>query len=189
LNSRNHSKLKTFAQSLEILTLALLLATIPAPALLGEDFYLARLGPAPLRFAAAPANPNGFTWPVPLIPVVAGTNSTNPATSIAATNSAAASANAIDLPTPTNSAVAAPVTGPATLSPFLVPQTAIGSNENPLPASNLLVVTPQMLADFFRANLDGPYMPSTNVYSGAEVFFNPPILRLAPSSQATYRTQ
>jgi hypothetical protein len=53
----------------------------------------------------------------------------------------------------------------------------------------LLVVTPQMLADFFKANLDSSMRQSTNAPAGADVPFNPPIPKPTPSSEAIYRTQ
>jgi len=46
---------------------------------------------------------------------------------------------------------------------------------NSLSASNLLVVTPQMLADYFKANIDAVYKPFTNGVSGPDVLFNPPL--------------
>ena len=60
---------------------------------------------------------------------------------------------------------------------------------NSLSASNLLVVTPQMLADYFKANIDAVYKPFTNGVSGPDVLFNPPLPNPPPSSEAVYRIQ
>jgi hypothetical protein len=64
-----------------------------------------------------------------------------------------------------------------------------GIDGNSLSASNLLVVTPQMLADYFKANIDGFYKPFTNGGSGPDVPFNPPVPYPPPSSEAVYRIQ
>lgn len=64
-------------------------------------------------------------------------------------------------------------------------QLPLGADGKPLSASNLLIVTPQMLADYFKATLD---KLSTNAPSGADIPFNPPFPKL-PSSDAVYRTQ
>jgi hypothetical protein len=65
----------------------------------------------------------------------------------------------------------------------------IGTDANPPSASNLLIVTPQMLADYFKAGFDGAFKSSTNGFGGGDVFFNPPTPRVVPSSEATYRVQ
>jgi len=169
--------------------LVILLATIPAGAVLGSDFYLPRIGPAPLRFATISANSKGFVWPVPLNPLRSTTNSTAE-TSLQVSN------------TPTNSAVPVPslagsktnnVSPPLSLemsvsSPANASQTPNGTDGNPLSASNLLIVTPQMLADYFKATPGGLDKVSTNAPVGAEIPFNPPTPK-PPSSEAVYRTQ
>ena len=85
---------------------------------------------------------------------------------------------------------------PVTLAPTL--SEALGTNlqqqipltteGNFLSASNLLIVTPQMLADYLKANLENLTRSSTNGFSGADVPFNPPVPK-PPSSEATYKTQ
>jgi hypothetical protein len=52
----------------------------------------------------------------------------------------------------------------------------------------LLIVTPQMLADYFKATLGGMDRFPTNAPSGADIPFNPPTPK-PPSSEAVYRTQ
>jgi hypothetical protein len=153
----------------------------------GADVYLPRFGPAPLRFVAPPPSVE-FTWPSP------------PATSLAATNHTHLAKNSQE--NATNSIPNDPVSTPQTNSPsgpdissIASPTeplpSPVSSETNPLSASNLLIVTPQMLADYFRGNFDGTFRPLTNGVAGPEVLFNPPyaIPLLKPSSQATYRTQ
>ncbi len=169
--------------------LGFLVAMIPTPSLRSADFYLARLGPPPLRFAAAPLKPKDFGWPLALGPARALTNSLERAGD-AATNSSNVLPNATGPSTSRNGAPGVEVT--VTTSPsstFPTPSTSIGFDGNPLSASNLLVVTPQMLADYFKANYDGTYRPTTNGFSGIEVPFYPPTPKPAPSSEAIYRTQ
>ncbi len=175
------------------IVLFLLLASICAGDLWASDFYLARLGPAPLRFASAPANPKDFTWPIPLNPSRATTNSSPVAdipSPIPGTNSAIAAAGDAGLQSRTNSSSSvAQVTDTAGANPPIRPTTPDGLDRNPLSASNLLLVTPQMLADYFRANLDSGNKPGTNAVSAVDVPFTPPTPKPSPSSEAIYRTQ
>jgi hypothetical protein len=169
--------------------LVILLATIPAEGLWSSDFYLARIGPAPLRFAAVLANSKAFVWPVPLIPSRSTTNS-------AAEPSFPASNTGTNLVIPAVGPTTAQTNSiPATSSPETnvfnaasPVQTSIGADGNPLSASNLLIVTPQMLADYFKATPGGLDKVSTNAPVGAEIPFNPPTPK-PPSSEAVYRTQ
>jgi hypothetical protein len=169
--------------------LGLLVAMIPTPSLRSADFYLARLGPPPLRFAAAPLKPKDFAWPLAPGPARALTNSMELAGDTA-TNSSNVLPNATGPATSSNGAPGTEVTVTASpSSTFPTPSISIGFDGNPLSASNLLVVTPQMLADYFKANYDGTYRPTTNGFNGIEVPFYPPTPKAAPSSEAIYRTQ
>src|SRR5579859_3600248 len=47
-----------------ILTFLLALLTVPASR--SSDFYLPRVGPAPLRFASPVPDARAFSWPIPL---------------------------------------------------------------------------------------------------------------------------
>lgn len=181
---------------LHVRILSLVLATIPVPALRSSDFYLTHLGPPPLRFAAVPTNPNSFTWPVALnlapTPVRTETNSTTiPSipSSVSSTNTASSLPSAGTTEIQTNTVSRPQVTETiASPAPSTLPA-PLGSDGRPLAASNLLIVTPQMLADYFRANLDGSDRTSTNAISGADVPFNPPTPKVVPSSEAIYRIQ
>lgn len=169
----------------EKIILALLLTAVPGSVLNSSDFYLCQIGPAPLRFAPEPPS-KAYTWPVPLKPVPRETNNVT----------ASDSAPVVD----TNSVLSAtsppvqPVTPPPTLSEALgtnlalLPQIPLSTEGNLLSASNLLIVTPQMLADYLKANLENLTRSSTNGFPGADVPFNPPVPK-PPSSEATYKTQ
>jgi hypothetical protein len=152
---------------------------IPGPSVRSNDFYLPIAGPAPLRFAPTPADPRNFKWPA----AVCGTNQNESAalsssTPTNSTSSVLQRTNTVDLvaqsPAPT------------------VPLDAsfLGPDANPSSASNLLLLTPQMLSDFFRANFDHNAIGAfTNGFNGLELPFNPPTPKLAPSSEAIYRVQ
>jgi hypothetical protein len=167
----------------------LFLATAPVAAPLGSDFYLPRVGPAPLRFALTSADSRDFAWPIPLIRAQSITNSTaatNDNPSIGATNSTSSVSNVAASQTNNAQLVSSPETSFS--SQTSMPQIPDGANGNPLSASNLLVITPQMLADYFKANLTGTDRLLTNRVSGADIPFNPPTPK-PPSSEAIYRIQ
>lgn len=71
---------------------------------------------------------------------------------------------------------------------FSLPQPLPGIDTNSLSASNLLLVTPQMLADYFKANLEMMSRWSTNGPAVPEIPFNPPTPK-PPSSEAVYKIQ
>jgi len=154
-----------------------------------SDFYLPRLGPTPLRFSQTPGT--SFAWPVPLLrtnAVAKVPNPSNAAGSAGATNSTVLTSNS---PAPLTSGLAG-AEPPAGLP--LVPGVGsipVGVDTNSFTASNLLNVTPQMLADYFRATLENTYRFSTNALNGAQIPFNPPLptTQPAPSSEAIYRVQ
>lgn len=68
-----------------------------------------------------------------------------------------------------------------------MPQLPFGLNGNGLSASNLLILTPQMLADYFKANLNSVGPPPTNG-PASNVPFNPPTPKI-PSSAAMSKTK
>jgi hypothetical protein len=169
--------------------LATIVLFIPGSTLWSSDFYLSHLGPAPLRFAAVPAKPGDFVWPISLNPARAVTNVLADTSSASTTNSAISLASSSVNQSQTNGVSSIPAREAAASTPLIGASTPNGLDGNPLSASNLLVVTPQMLADFFKANLDSSMRLSTNAPSGADVPFNPPIPKPTPSSEAIYRTQ
>jgi len=169
-------------------TFLVILSTIHAGALLASDFYLPRIGPAPLRFAMVSAKSKTYVWPVPLIP----TNSVNNASAVnSLPDSNAATNSAITLSSPaipqTNNIPTLASSEMSVSSPFGPTQPPVGADGNPLSASNLLIVTPQMLADYFKATLTGTDKLSTNA-ARADIPFNPPTPKPL-SSEAIYRTQ
>ena len=171
------------------LVVGIILAIGPARVLLSSDFYLPRGGPPPLRFAAVPSKKD-FVWPVgPKVPNPA-TNSAEPATvsgSAPRTNNAVVMTAASGLPEPQTNALAGWES--YGFGPLITTSIPNGYDANSFSASNLLFVTPQMLADYFKANLDGNNKPLTNSTSGADVPFTPPTPKTAPSSEAVYRTE
>lgn len=153
-------------------------ALVP-PLISASDLYLARLGPSPLRFSPPPAKE--FKWPVPLLPTKPETNSDDVASASLPVNNTAAQDSA------TNSiSVNSTPLGPVPFNPdFLIE----GSEANSLSASNLLNITPQMLADYFKTTLGNAYRSSTNGVNGVQIPFEPPTPKPAPSSEAIYRVQ
>jgi hypothetical protein len=169
--------------------LAMIVLFIPGSTLWSSDFYLSHLGPAPLRFAAVPAKSGDFVWPISLYPARAVTNVVADTSSASSTNSAISLASGSVNQSQTNGVSSTPAPETTASTPLIGASTPNGLDGNPLSASNLLVVTPQMLADFFKANLDSSMRQSTNAPAGADVPFNPPIPKPTPSSEAIYRTQ
>lgn len=169
--------------------LFLLLIGLSSSAVWSSDFYLARLGPPPLRFSPPPGR--DFAWPVPLLRTNAGSKAVdllNTSASPAGTNSTVLISSS---PAPlTNSLSGVDLQAALPGLPGLG-QIPFGSDTNAFTASNLLNITPQMMADYFRATLENTYRFSTNAVNGAEIPFNPPMPapKPAPSSEATYRVQ
>ena len=159
--------------------------------LLASEFYLARLGPAPLRFASTAVKPKGLARPEAASP--SDTNATaalNIAAPTSGTNSAPSGPNAADLQRTPKTSYSEPVTALAASNPASGPAEPTGFDGNPLSASNLLVVTPQMLADYFKAGIDAAVKPGTNSVPTPDVLFAPPTPKpITPSSEATYRIQ
>lgn len=170
--------------------IVVLVACFSGCVLWASDGYLARKGPPALRFEPTQSRKADFAWPVPL----SRTNSNGalsasfPPVSQPGTNSSTQTSTS---PTPFTDTSAAEPLGPVqpmATGPGFEP---FGADTNAFSASNLLNITPQMLADYFKATLENSYRGSTNVLNGAEIPFNPPLpfAKPSPSSQSTYRVQ
>jgi hypothetical protein len=133
--------------------------------------YLPLAGPPPLRFETAMRHGKIFSW-IPPVPPPAAAVETNlpPEISTIPVNKAVS-------PPPANESngVSAPLP-PENLSTNSAPQTRS--------ANDLLVVTPEMLVDYFKPN--NAATNSTNVRVLAPVNFTPPASASTPSSQAIY---
>jgi hypothetical protein len=140
----------------------------------GMSAYLLQTGPSPLRFSLFPFVPASFDLPDSLVERQALTNKTE----IAANTTLSVETNAVATHLPPSPA---PTTNPS------VPTTTDPQNNSaPKPAaSDLLVVSPQMLTEFFK-----PVGNETNSPGGASVplpvGFTPP--SAPPSSRATYNS-
>ena len=125
-----------------------LLLTLAVPGFLrAAEFYLPRSGPALLRFVRVPDRSKPFAWPFPLSGPVAATNS-NSVDHIAGAAQPTEEAGPVlgpFLPAITNGIAGA---APGDLAdPFMLPP---GVVDNTLSASEMLVVTPQMLTDYLK---------------------------------------
>jgi hypothetical protein len=142
----------------------------------GFSAYLKDTGPAPLRFSVTPAVPASFVLPVALVEPQKPTNTTEIA--VSTMNSGQ-----------TNAVAAVPASTPAP-SPTAVPGTESPAKPAPTPsASEMLVVSPQMLTEFFRPVAEGTNSASTvvvPVMTPLPVGFNPPLVK--SPSRATYNT-
>ena len=168
----------------EKVILSVLLLAIPLPAMRGSEFYLGSVGPSPLRFAQSPSS-KPYVWPKgPTMPTNNFSVVTDSVPGISTNLTAAPAVSSAQI---TNSV--ASMTRPAPdMASSLLPQPQPGVDTNSLSASNLLLVTPQMLADFFKANLEMMSRWSTNGPAVPEIPFNPPTPK-PPSSEAIYKTQ
>jgi hypothetical protein len=183
-----HQKLRLWCNLRAVVPLLIatfVLSVFGAPASASE-FYLATFGPPPLRFAPPPSK-HEFNWPVPLIPLLQTNASTN-TVEVSVTPVSPASTNAVllsadssnDTNSPSISLPSFSLPLPTGMSPLgSVPDSNFGS------ASNLLNISPQMLAEYFKTSLENAYRVSTN---GQDVLFNPPVPK-PPSSEAIYRVQ
>jgi hypothetical protein len=140
----------------------------------GMNAYLKQTGPCPLRFSLFNFVPASFALPKSLVERQAPTNTAQVAT--VTNTSTGTNAVASTLPP-----VPAPPTNPSV-------QTAIDTQNSSVPkppASDLLVVSPQMLTEFFK-----PVANETNSPGDASVplpvGFTPP--SAPPSSRATYNS-
>jgi|GEM_PF-1049759 len=191
--------------------LAIYLATLP----LQGTGYLSTLGPPPLRFLTIPGRTNAGFEGINIVIDLPDRHSTNltaeataPAPDEANLTSPVVSAPAASGSTNGPAVAAASTNGPvvpagvasAPSAPpyefvFADPLLAIG-NTNPAPAgtntvgpaSDLLLVTPQMLVEFFKPVPGVTNTAPLRVVVPMEVEFQPPLARPPTSSQAIYRS-
>src|SRR5690348_1675601 len=122
--------------------------------------YLAQIGPSPLRFSLATAD-FSFALPSALVERIAPTNTAE---------IPSAKTNSVEKAAETNVVAQVPVSAPsannvpAPSSP--APQTNF---VNTASASDLLVVSPQMLTEFFKSGSDGTNSANTTVVLPAPV--------------------
>lgn len=151
------------------------------PAGLRAEVYFLQAGPPPLRFieaaktnALASSTANGLA---------ANTNG------LAAGAAQPAQTNlAVPSATQTSTDGSEIVAEPMELSVLSSSNSVVGPDGTPLSASELLVVTPQMLADLLKPIPGRPGQPATNAAPNEPMIFTPPTLK-PPSSEATYQTR
>lgn len=139
--------------------------------------YLPLVGPPPLRFEKA-MNHARISWIPPVMnspPLATETNTIRVTPSIPSENVVVAPPA-----TPINT-----VTG---IAPVLVEPDKLSTNSivQTRSANDLLVVTPEMLVDYFKPNNN--MTNAGNVRVIAPVSFSPPASTSIPSSQAIYRS-
>ena len=164
--------------------------------------YLPCTGPVPLRFESEKPPPKPLALPVLIMdePPPAPPDNETPAPAISEDVTSAPVPEAPPSPTSAAAESPAPDSAAALLgqlyggdgsNPFAIPAAQIPAQSvAEAPASNLLVVTPQMLVDYFKAKpVAGAASNTTSVAVFAPVGFTPPAPVGLPSSQATYRSQ
>jgi hypothetical protein len=141
----------------------------------GNSGYLKRSGPEPLRFSLATANIASFVaLPASLVEKSAATNTIETASIQANTTN-----TATFTPPPSSSA-----SSPNTLS--VVPGSFLPNVPPAVPAaSDMLVVSPQMLTEYFKPGPNGTNSATTLILPVA-VGFTPPSAK--PYSRATYNS-
>lgn len=167
----------------------LLLVVTAVPTARSDVFYLSRVGPPPLRFSSIPKPSKSFELITPQVVVTNPAAATTSETEVPVTNAITTAPIPQLSNTQTNSPAATPAPETSIAGPLITPETQIPLSTNLLPAGNLLLVTPQVLADFFKANMDATYRAATNGAGGGEIPFIPPIPRPMPSSEAVYRVE
>jgi hypothetical protein len=160
----------------KLMAAAVALIVCAAPQSRGISAYLKVIGPSPLRFYAGTSIPAPYILPKSLIEHLAPTNVApvvSPATTSIDTNAVAA-------------APPKPVVLP--ISPVVLTTTAPQNSSTSTPsASDMLVVSPQMLTEFFKPVTDGTNAPGTVVVPVTmPVGFTPP--SATPPSRATYHS-
>jgi hypothetical protein len=145
--------------------------------------YLPKTGPVPLRLEAVQAQAKPF-----VLPPLAMDNG-------APTNLDSGALGSPLTPTPTNAVPLAPVVPPTNSVSAVSPTTPdeqvptdaelVSSSS----ASDLLVVSPQMLAEYFKPMQTGTNLTTVPVIVPTEVGFVPPIPKAAAPSRATYKIQ
>jgi hypothetical protein len=137
--------------------------------------YLPLIGTPPLRFEAAAVHARAFSWISPVTVKPAAPAETNSPPEIStASKILAAAIPLMDLKTN------AP-------NPSLPENLSTNSTADTHSANDLLVVTPEMLVDYFKPGTDATNQ--TNVRVLAPVGFMPPPAVASPSSEAIYRSQ
>jgi hypothetical protein len=144
-----------------------------APQTRGVNAYLKQTGPSPLRFNAIEVSAS-FVLPESLVERRTHTN----ATEIASATTTSIGTNGLAAQPPS---IAAALPGPV-LYTTADPQ---NSSVPAPPASDMLVVSPQMLTEFFKPVADGTNSPGTVVVP-VPVGFTPP--SVTPPSRATYHS-
>jgi hypothetical protein len=140
-----------------------------------SEAYLALVGPPPLRFEAVVKYGKDFSWMPAILSSQVIVSKTN-IPSVTATNLIT---NAVIPPLAEPQGQASVPPPPENLSTNSPPQTQ--------PANDLLVITPEMLVDYFKPN--NTATNSNNVRVVAPVEFTPPATATMPSSQAIYQSQ
>lgn len=178
-NGRNSDMSARFSTTREFAgtLLALCLATAPAMAAHDQAAYLPLAGPAPLRFEADMAqtfvfSPAKSDDPTPVVETVEPPANAAPETALVSTTNTNANAAQPTLVTPSIGESTAST--PAAASPA---------------AGDMLVVTPQMLAEFFKPMPGATNGAGVSVFAPVPLGFTPPVERTPPSSRATYRTE
>lgn len=155
--------------------------------------YLAKVGPVPLRFQPRPTK----IAILPPLPEDSPAPAANPSTPTPASDS-----NPIPDPKPGAPTESAPVEPPPPTAPLsdlleekntdsLLPRVetpAMIPDEKPHSANDLLVITPQMLIDYFKP-AGGSTTNTTGVSVLGPVNFMPPAPSTPPSSRAVYKTE
>ena len=162
---------------------AFLLATAPALAA-RSSAYLPSTGPTPLRFETVKARTFALP-PVKSAEPLAKTDDGHPMIAPTQTLPNAAPEPAIAAtPEPEVTATSAP---PQTTSPveFLAPVPMAASS----PAGTLPLITPQILAEFFRPGPGSTHAPGVSVLLPATVGFIPPMAPPPATSRATYKVE
>ncbi len=136
--------------------------------------YLPLIGPPPLRFEKATDGSKKIIWIPPALVQPAVAVETNPPSV-----TSSMPVNNIVQPPPANG----PASGPVSVSPENL---STKSTEQTKSANDLLVVTPEMLVDYFKPNNNATN--AANVRVLAPVNFTPPASVSMPSSQAIYRS-
>lgn len=137
--------------------------------------YLPLIGPARLRFEAASIPARVFSWASPIADKPAAAAETNLPQEMSGS------------PTKIDGAITSVDATTNSPVPPLPENLSANSTAETHSANNLLVVTPEMLVDYFKPGNDSTNQ--TNVRVAAPVGFMPPPSAASPSSQAIYRSQ
>jgi hypothetical protein len=136
--------------------------------------YLPLVGPPPMRFEKAAVGAKTISWTPPTL---------TPSTIAIETN-----VPSITSSIPANSVAQAPPAIEPVKAPVPLPAENLSTNstDQTRSANDLLVVTPEMLVDYFKPNDNATN--ATDVRVLVPVNFTPPASASIPSSQAIYRS-